>query len=238
VFDFGFEWTHHAVLIVDKNQDETGRSSCKVYTDWHKKGLGEDHLYNVNLGWTFDGATKMRSNEKSPLGPALYSEALPAREMLLVKSSVLGGNSMGGRLQRLAVMTQQMGGLVSGGYPTDGFDDKDDLPLEVPNRNQLWWMFHCLLHALNLMMDKIMKYHARPCAMRCLAAMCTYVRKSSKRLADLQRAAAALTDAQKAIRDRVARNMQGLRSGKDSDSDESDDKIYYCNTFYYLSNTL
>ena len=45
VFDFGFEWTHHAVLIVDMNQDETGRSSCKVYTDWHKKELGEEQLH-------------------------------------------------------------------------------------------------------------------------------------------------------------------------------------------------
>ena len=91
--------------------------------------------------------------------------------MLAIKSGVLAGDSLGGRLQRLAVMTQQMTGLVADGYPSAGFDDKDDLPLKVPNRDRLWWLYHCLLHALNLMMDKIMKFHARPCVMRCLAAM-------------------------------------------------------------------
>ena len=35
-FNMGFEWTHHAVLIVDMNQDETGQSLCKVYMDWYK----------------------------------------------------------------------------------------------------------------------------------------------------------------------------------------------------------
>ena len=55
--------------------------------------------------------------------------------------------------------------------------------------------------------------------------MCTYVRKSSKHNADLQRTATALTAAQKYIRDAVARNMQNLRNddGDSSSNDDDDD---------------
>lgn len=136
-FSFGFSWSHNTVLIVDMNQDETGASACKVYTDWHVKYLGKEHLLLKMIGFTFDGASKMRSDHKSALGPAEFDPEKTPEEMLLKKSGVLAGDSFGGRLQRLAVMHQGMTGSVSDGYPSGGFDDADWLPTDEALRGML-----------------------------------------------------------------------------------------------------
>jgi hypothetical protein len=226
-FTFGFKWSHEVVLLIDMNQDETGRSCFKVYTEWYDATYGKQHMLDVCLGFTFDGATKMRSDAKSPLGPAIFDPDLPpAVEMLLVKSGVLAGDSLGGRLQRFAAVSRGVSGMAKEGYPTAGFDDQDMLPESEPNRPMLFWMFHGLLHMLNLMMDKVMKYHCRPCAMRSLAALATYARKSSSRNEELRRTAVALSAAQCSIRDAVQNNsaLGGASASSESESsgDDSD----------------